>query len=86
MANYHLTNEWQSLSQLLGEDYDSTKKYRIHSNIRIGLLVYSININDRGAFINFSDEIYNDVGIDLYLKTTETTDYTDNDVYITEVA
>ena len=32
MANYTLTNEWQSLSTLLDTDYDATKQYRIHNN------------------------------------------------------
>jgi hypothetical protein len=33
MANYTITNEWQSLSTILGEAYDATKQYRIHNNI-----------------------------------------------------
>jgi hypothetical protein len=35
MANYVLTDEWQSLSQIMGEDYDSMKQYRIHNNCEL---------------------------------------------------
>lgn len=88
MANYTITNQYQSLSELMGDDYDATKKYRIHNNIRVGSLVYSESGDDKGAIVKFTDEIYNDVGIDLYLKMTGL-DYEpyaeENNVYITEV-
>ena len=35
MANYTLTNTWQSLSTLLGNDYDETKQYRVHNNCEL---------------------------------------------------
>ena len=86
MPNYNLTNEYQSLSALMGTDYDATKIYRIHNNISIGNLIYSLNNTDKGAKANFTDEIINDAGIDLYLKTDGLTYLPfDNDVYITEV-
>lgn len=88
MANYTVTNEFQSLSTIMGDDYDATKKYRIHNNIQVGHLVYSETGTDKGASVEFTDEIYNDAGIDLYLKMTGL-DYDpfseQNNVYITEV-
>ena len=31
--NYEITNEWQTLSEIMGGDYDNSKMYRIHNNI-----------------------------------------------------
>ena len=68
-----LTNEWQSLSTLLGNDYDNTKKYRIHSNLNCtGFVCFTANNTLKtGSKIKFGDEIYNDAGINLYLKVSE---------------
>lgn len=89
MPNYNLTNEYQSLSELMGADYDATKVYRIHNNIQVGNLIYAVNKNDKGAVANFTDEIINDAGVNLYLKTNGL-NYMPfnnaNNVYITEVA
>lgn len=86
MPNYTITNQYQSLSTIMGDDYDATKKYRIHNNIKIGELIYALDNTDEGAQIQFADEIYNDVGVDLYLKTNGVSFGPDtNNVYITEV-
>lgn len=84
-----LTNQWQSLSTLLGNDYDNTKKYRIHSNLNVAGFVCFARDNTlkTGRKIKFGDEIYNDAGINLYLKVSEGlfTSYVDA-VVIEEVA
>jgi len=68
-----LTNEWQSISTLLGNDYDNTKQYRIHSNLNVtGYVCFAgDNTLKTGSKIKFGDEIYNDAGINLYLKVSE---------------
>lgn len=88
--NYTITDQWQKLSDIMGVNYDATKKYRIHNNIQVGQLCYSLTGQDDGALMQFTDEIYNDAGIDLYLRTNNSLNYNpfkkDNTIYITEVA
>ena len=31
--NYTITNEWQSLSTIMGTDYDADAQYRVHNNV-----------------------------------------------------
>jgi hypothetical protein len=31
--NYTITNEWQSLQTIMGDDYDAEKQYRLHNNV-----------------------------------------------------
>lgn len=31
--NYEITGEWQTLSKIMGENYDNSKMYRIHNNV-----------------------------------------------------
>ena len=31
--NYEITEQWQELSSIMGENYDNSKIYRIHSNV-----------------------------------------------------
>lgn len=84
-----LTNQWQQLSTLLGEDYDNTKKYRIHSNVKSSGYVAYANTNTLtvGNEIGFADEIVNKEGVNIYLKVSEglLKDYS-KAIVITEVA
>ena len=32
--DYKLSKNWQSLSEIMGENYDSSAKYRIHNNVK----------------------------------------------------
>ena len=73
MANYYLTNQWQSLSQLLGEDYDSTKQYRVHNNCELpGKLCLTEKLSptdsDIGRIYPAYCEIYIDAGLNPSLR------------------
>ena len=35
MANYTISTQWQSLSTIMGNNYDNTKQYRIHNNVEL---------------------------------------------------
>lgn len=84
-----LTNQWQSLSTLLGNDYDNSKQFKIHSNVNeTGFVCFAeTNTLTVGNKIGFSDEILNKKGVNLYLKVSEGLlgEYK-NAVVITEVA
>ena len=33
--NYTITNQWQTLSTIMDEDYNAEKKYRLHNNVEL---------------------------------------------------
>jgi len=71
--NYQITEQWQSLSTIMGEDYSATAEYRIHNNIESPnhLLISEesgVTANDKGRIIPTLSEIYNAKGLDLMLR------------------
>lgn len=71
MSNYTVTTTYQTLSDILGADYDATKDYHIHVNeIAMGLLQISDNNTSMGKqYPSFSDFVV-DKGATVYLKGT----------------
>lgn len=72
MANYIITTEWKKLSEILGENYDNTKQYRLHNNVewpaKLCLSEGSTNIETYGRIYPAYSEIYIDEGCDPSLK------------------
>lgn len=84
--NYKVTQNWQQLSDLMGEDYDSSKQYRVHSNYSVfsGKLCYTtesepLQTEDRSIAQDYSD-IYFDAGANPYLKVNAIGGYMKVDV------
>lgn len=72
--NYFVTTEWKSLSEIMDSDYDSSKQYRVHSNLATsGKLCYTVEgeptpAESRSVADDYCD-IYFNVGDNPYLKT-----------------
>lgn len=88
--NFNVTNEWQSLSEIMGSDYAVNQKYRVHNNVDgMYMLTYAeSNTDSLGAKLPPYADIYVDAGNDLYFKVLRkgTGEFTfENGLYITEV-
>ena len=73
--NYRITNEWQTLETIMGEDYDSTKQYRIHNNVEYpGKLCLTEEENPNSTIIGriypVYSEIYTEAGNNPSLRVT----------------
>lgn len=87
--NYSVTNEWQSLSEIMGSDYSSSKKYRIHNNVNgVCNLAWAMESTaTTGALLPSGTVLYNDANTDIYLRVNSKSAQTYVDaLYITEVA
>ena len=78
MSNYELeVNKWEKLSEIMEENYDSSKMLRVHNNVAepARLCVSeeeNITNNVVGRILPQFCEIYVEPGVDLYLKVIPT--------------
>ena len=72
--NFILKDEWKKLSDLLGTDYDSSVKYRVHTNDSLygTLLCYTTELNpapeDLKSVAALFSDIYFEEGEDPSLR------------------
>ena len=86
--NYSVTNEWQSLSEIMGSDYNPDAVLRIHNNVSgVCNLAWAMeNTAEVGALLPSGCDLYNDKGLDIYLRVnSKNTQTYNNALYITEV-
>jgi len=74
--NYKVTKQWQKMSDIMDQDYDATKVYRIHSNIIPPANLCLTEVSSPAETINgrliprFS-EVYVSISSNPYLKVIE---------------
>ena len=75
MTNYAISTQWQSLSEIMGEDYDDKKQYRIHNNVELPAKLALTEDEEPtadtiGSLYPQYCDIYTEAGNDVKLRVT----------------
>ena len=88
--NYTITTQWKSLSQIMGNDYDNTKQYRVHDNVELpAILCMSEDAQPEGEGRKLPEfaEVYIEAGLNPSFKVQTCLGLQSGfNIYVSEVA